>query len=544
LPLSVSELDEIRAPATPGVNEIGFHGRGLLQLATRFSEAPGLEVYAEAVGENATGDPGPFLYTDSTAQNVDKLGTGYALGVAGRWGPLATSVGFKQLIDIVTDEGLRDRLTSLRDPSVHHPAIRTHAPWAALRIDHEGGRHVVRAGHSVREDYSFLPVLGHEVPTEMRLWHVGAAGDARLGGSLRWRYRAHSTVDRLVDVPNDLDLAYDLRTSRRGLAAEVVREGAALLVSLGGGVDFDKTRSRFLPAPVARRTVRTQASVRTVWGGTRVGVRGEVLRTGGELGNALSIEGEVAGPLGAHARLGAWLSRSPSDDVGEFWALYDAGYSFLDSLGITVREIGGGVERGEEGIALEVRWSARGSLEVVPFLRITRARGVTVAQPTFVLEGPLPAHDGPVALTRSAAGSALTSGVQLRLTPHRNVHLEARYRWVDALSGDSFYRAAWGQAPTHRYWQKVAWTLRSDLRLAWGLDARSGTHWPAYMRTGRGRLSGSLVHDVSLEKALLAGRLRVYGRVADLTDSARPLHPLGAAPGLTFTLSGAMRVGR
>jgi hypothetical protein len=540
LPLSPGELESVEAASTPGLHGLGFRRAGALELKTALPRSEGLGGFFEVVAENPTDDPGPFSYTDSTAQNVDKLGTGYVVGLTGKRGRVSGAAGFKYLSDFMTDAGLGGRPISLRDPEVHYPVVRTYAPWATVRFRGGSASHVLRLGYSLRSDYHFLPALGFEVPTEMRFWQVGAAGEAQLAG-LRWRYLAHSAWDHLRDVSNDLALGFDLRGVRRGLAL-AVEKGEASRLTVGGGIDEEQRSSRLLPTSIRLATARAyaKASARSRLG--YLSLQGELRSQRSELAGDVALEAVARVPLLGSLQLTTWHSVGRAGVALGFWELREMGYSFLDSASVSVEDRGAETRQREVGTHLELTLGgAQAAFSVSPFLRIVRVHGARAAEPSFVQDGRRPSHEGPVLLFRSTTGSTLMGGAQVLWLTRRGVRIEARYRWLGPVGGDAPFRSASRSAPQHRYWQQVGWQVRSDLRLAWGIEARSATWWSSYAGMGRDRLAGSLVTDLSLDKTLWEGRARLCARVSDVGNRARPLHPLGASPGLAFAVCAGLK---
>jgi hypothetical protein len=535
LPLDLVAIDSLTAHSLPGLGAARFEPRGSLSFTTRYPD-DGFMIAAEGVIENPTDDPGPFRYADSSAPNIDKAGGAHAATVSGTLGRLSASGGFKYVSDFVTDAGFGARPISLQDPTIRYPVIPTWAGWGSLRIQGEGSSHTVRAGGSTRDDYLFLPMVGHEVPTEIHHWHAGGSGEQSVGSALRLSYRAYVSSDDLRESPNDLDLAFDLQALRRGVSAGLAREGR-LSWSLGGGIDGDRVRSRLLAAPNERATAHAHASLGAALGEAHFGVEGELRRTEGALSGDVAVRGEAS-----FASVTAWRTSSPVAEQDGYWGLHRRGYGFLSSIGVEVQEVTVPRASVDEGVHLELAWEA-GPLRLTPFARVTRSRGLTLSRSSFVLEEVRPEHDAPVLLSGSASGSLLMAGAELRWTPFEQLRIEARYRWLELTSGDDFYRSAWSSTPEHRYQQRVTWSPRRDLRLAWGIEGRSATDWPAFMRMGSGRLPGYVVSDLFAEKSLWEGRAHLCARISDVTDRERPLHPLGAAPGLSFAICGSLRLG-
>ena len=542
LPIDLGEVASVEAPATPGLREGRFRTGGLLHFRTEALERGHVELRVRGLAENATGDPGPFLHIDSTSSNLDKIGSGYE--VAGRWraGPLSGGGGFAYRSDLVTDPRVGSRTFSLRDPGVHYPVIRTFARWAALRVDALGGRHAARVGRSLRRDYFFLPVLGFEVPAEATLSHAGAAGELEVARALRLDYRVWGAWDALEEWENDLGLDYDLHTRRRG-ARGGLTWGERWRISLGGGVEDEAVDSRWLPAPWRRTTFATYASGGAPLGAGRASVDVEVREAHGDIGLAAALHGRLPLGEGARADVSLWHSRTPGAEGEGYWALHRRGYDFLASAGVVVEQEGEARRRQEEGVELRVRVTPREGLEISPLLRATRFGGVGVAEPSFVLEDRLPEHEGPVVYSRSTGGDVLAAGVEALWSPVAELRFEGRYRLLEVVSGDGPFRTAWEALPRHRWVQRASWSPRRDLWLAARVEARSATRWAAYRAMGSDRMAPGFRADVAVEKEIWDGRMRLGGRVGDLLDQERPLHPLGAAPGLAVAVEGAVRLG-
>jgi hypothetical protein len=122
LPLSLENVHSVYGSEEPGTSSGRFLEGGALHFRSDAGGSEGLSLFATALAENATGDPGPFLYLDSTIANVDKLGTGYDLGARWRSGDFAAAAGFRYSSDLVTDRRLGGRTLSLRDPRTAYPS--------------------------------------------------------------------------------------------------------------------------------------------------------------------------------------------------------------------------------------------------------------------------------------------------------------------------------------------------------------------------------------------------------------------------------------
>jgi hypothetical protein len=544
LPVSLEELDGVHGSWLPGLLAGRVVEGGALHFTTSAPALDGFGVFSAALAENATGDPGPFLYTDSTQGNVDKLGTGYVVGARWRAGALSGSVGLRSNSDLVTDPRLGGRTLSLTDPARAYPVIRTRAPWASARLETGGGRHDLRAGRSTRTDYLFLPALGFEVPTRVALTHVGAAGREAgpLGGV--WGYAAHATWSDLAPLENHLGLAFDLRTRRSGVAASLTLGGTQDSVTAGVGVDEAQHASPMLSSPVAFRTGRAWLSgARSVERGAASAAL-ELRTSDGHAGVLAAGSARFPLPGGGVLHADAWHVRALPSELEGFWGLHARGYRFLEVAEVDVLA-GPFPPRRETGAQLRAAEVPLGSsLRITAFFRAGSTEGVIVERPSFRMGPRRPEHSAPLLVRATGRGTAVAGGAEARWRPARRFAADARYRWLRPVAGDPLLRQAWLTLPAHRLTTGGVWLPRPDLRIGVRVEAWSATRWPGYEGVGAGRLPGGVRLDVSAEKELWEERVHVHARLEDLLDRRVPLHPLGAAPGLSVMVGGSARLGR
>ena len=541
LPLPLDGLAYVEAWTTPGLRFGSFRDGAGLNLRTAAPERNGVQLRVQGLAEQPTGDPGPYLFTDSAARNLDKLGTGYSLAGAWRAGGLSGSLGYAYRSDLVTGPGLGERTFAVRDPGVY-PVVRTLAPWASLRIE-RAGAHALRLGHSRRTDFFFLPALGVEVPARLALWHAGASGELPLGDALRLSYQAWGARNALEKEGSAPGLDFDLRAAQRGLVGSLTWK-PAWSVSLAGGVEAETHDSRWLASRLERATQRASLGLETP--PARIVGSGEVelRRARGELGIAGSLGGTLALGGGAHAGATLWVSDAGRTRAAGFWELHELGYGFLAEAGVEVEERGVEDARIESGVELELRRLPVGRDVLVGFRgRLNRSRGLGIALPAFGLEGSLPFHEGPVAFTRSAGGTVVVLGTELNWRPRAALELRSDYRWLRVTEGDADFLSSRRVLPAHRAVQSLLWIPRGDLSLSLRAEARSATRWDAYAPAGRERLAGGVTVDLGLAKELWGGRATVDGRIGDLLDQGVALHPLGTAPGLSVAVRGSLKVG-
>jgi hypothetical protein len=170
--------------------------------------------------------------------------------------------------------------------------------------------------------------------------------------------------------------------------------------------------------------------------------------------------------------------------------------------------------------------------------------GVLLEQPAIRARAvPVPAAAAPL-VVRSGEGTAAT--------------VVARFGWRwSALSGEGSWRVhgliegteamerAHRALPRHRLLQHVRWRPRADLDLLASAEIASATRWEGYETDAstEGRLAGRAALQLAILKRVWDDRMEAGVTILDVTDRSVPLHPLGAAPGLTLIVSGTVRLG-
>lgn len=547
LPLDLEDVAVVEATSVPGLLAGAFRQWGALDLRTRAPDDDALEVHGSVLAENPTGDPGPLAYADSSAANVDKLGTGYAVGAGWRLGGLSGSAGYRYASDLVTDARLNGRTLSLRDPRDGYPVIRTRAAWAALRLDAPGGgRHDLRVGGSDRSDYLFVAPLGSEVIVRSELRHGGAAGSLPLPASLRWSYTLHAARNRLEGVTDEPRLDPDLTITSFGAWTALSLERGPGAVALGAGLDGESAESRLLAEAVETRIVRSQLAGEIALGRARVGMEVELRRARARTESSLGLHAGL--PLGDRtvARASGWHVRDPARPLSDPWTLHGHGYAFLGGAGVEVELAGPETPSRETGALLEVETSGlgRGSLDLSAGVRASRHQGMVLAEASFELDGHIPRPAGPVSLFRDARAAVVVGSLAATLRPGRGLSASLRYRWSAVTGADVHARAAWMTVPRHRVRQDVIWSPRADLRIGATADVSSATEWPGYEALGRAAIPAAVTLGASLDKSLWEERVRLQVSLRNLLGHHTPLHPLGAAPGLSLAIGASARLGR
>jgi hypothetical protein len=113
------------------------------------------------------------------------------------------------------------------------------------------------------------------------------------------------------------------------------------------------------------------------------------------------------------------------------------------------------------------------------------------------------------------------------------------------LGGNGPYERAHVALPRHRLLHHLEWRPRGDLDLAASAELTGATRWEGYATDAApaGRLDGRATLQIAIRKRAWDDRLEAGLTVLDLADQRVPRHPLGAAPGLTMIVSGALRLG-
>lgn len=546
LPVSLWAIDSVAFHSVPGSAGVGSAAGGRIQIHTR-RPAEGLSIRGHAATGNETGDPGPFFFTDRATPNVDRIGSAGAGSISYRAGGVYLEASGSVGERFVTDRRVRRRNQAItvadEIPIMEYAA-------GSLRAGLEVGdaSHHLLVGHSSTQDYFFLQPFGREVPVESPFTHIGLDGVVPLPGDGRLSYRAAYSRNALERHPNTLGLDYDWaiehwrartegRWRRRAYDISIGARLERTVAGTGFGLDDDAYVLAGLHGSFAYRPAATGGAALHL---SMVGS-----------GDGIAFDGALSGrvsPGRAH-RLEAALSyteRLPEED-GRIWFWFQRGYDFLPRNGVAVEMDArlGEARRVSADVDWRMRLGAADELTLGAYAR--RFSGLALEDQLFRLDSAGIPWGGDVRLVGSRSGEVVGAGVALRSTRVPHLELLARYRFQDAVGGDSLFRAEWKPIPRSTAELVADYRPRPDLSLYASIRYRGSTRWPDYINAGAE--SGGLYSPdveaaadltVAVGKWLLGRRLRTSFAVRNVLNDTAPYHPIGAAYDLSLFVQGEL----
>lgn len=513
LPVALAQLDSVtmqRVPAPAG-GRIAMHG--VLHLHTR-RRVERLEASASHYSGNEVGDPGPFAFTPEATPNVDNSGPFHQARVAYGTPGWDADGAIRRWTDNITDARMRARYVGAAAPGAPDLWVRHLAPTARVGANVLGGRHDAYAGMARTQGTFFLPTPGEDQSLEMRLAHAGVNGRFAAASMPAATYRVAVSQLEAADYAGALPatLAHQRREISLGAGAEGNPGGfrASLAVS-GVHRSLRSAAAIVAPLPESELEADVLAAVESGRGwnphaalSLGLGVGG--VRSAAIVGLMREVDARTTVALRAAAARHA---------LGDGGAWIDLALSGLSAL------------------APERRTSAHAS---ATWSRVTiagatlEASAVARRETGMRIIAPDSAPSLASVRTRTGGPATLNTGeLQTSLElPFGGIALGgATYRFALPIRGTAELNDASATLPRHLFDASVTAAPVLDIRLRTAVHLASGTRW---MREGTGedRVPAIARLDLSVEKWMLARRLRLHALARNLLNDAERYHPLGA----------------
>ena len=179
LPITISEICEVHFSSIPVI----LHGMvvesGAIEIQ-RCAPESGLSLDGQVSAGNETGDPGPFKYTDSRVENVDRTGPTIQtkIGAASKHWHLQVTASADE--HHATDPRIRPRVLQLYQGEKDARILSRLVNLNSQVLDHQ-----ISVAASRIEDLVFLPLMGREIPLDKTILWIGASNSqSRYGYSL------------------------------------------------------------------------------------------------------------------------------------------------------------------------------------------------------------------------------------------------------------------------------------------------------------------------------------------------------------------------
>ena len=514
LPVSLAQLDSVTVHHAPSVaaGRVAMHGvlhlhtqRGIRELRASASHYSGNEV----------GDPGPFAFTPRATPNVDNSGPFHQLRLAYGAGTVDGDVALRRWTDNLTDQRLQRRYIPAAAPAGPDLWVRHLAPTLRAGIDAAGGRHDVHAGVATLDGTFFVPAPRADQSLASRLALGGLSGRLGVPGSVQASYRLQASrfSSDAYGAPLPATLAH-ARSLYAGAADVGIPVGGTRVTAGFSAALHSLDAAPELASASTTRELEVDAHVSLDAPGAwyRAVALTAGLGTGGARGSTVASLSRALDSAGVVTLTAAAAVRALGDD-GAWIQLALFG---LDSLATGRRASASATAEWARTLRHGATLAVAGSVRRESGLRIiTPGAAATLAD----------------VADRAGMAEALTSG-ELRIDvglPLGGAALGgATYRLGAPLGGWDRARAASDMLPRHMMDATVTIVPAFDIRIRPAVHLASATRWMAGSTAHETRVPAVARVDLSLEKWILARRMRLHVLGRNLLNDIERYHPLGA----------------
>ncbi len=536
VPLLSSDIASIRLRSGLNVLDNGDLTDGIIEITTL--RPKGFSLRGGVGLTNETGDPGPAIYSNASAKNVDRSGP--TAGLRMSWGSekVYVQAGFDTDSYHMTDERLEGRIWRLyagnRKPLVTHatPNIRLSLLYTRFQLK-------VKAGHTIKNDFLFEEDAGREWPhKEYRTW---AVGNASLGLTRRWTLGLTSgyTHLRTGNLAAQFALPGNFEwTSAFGQLSLGTKQGfGTWTLSLGGKSRDLKQQSGFKEALVPLGSVSNAG-----FGHSKLEL---------DLGNrsVLSLSVGAKNHLGSLNTPTPWsyfsklALRHTKSSGGLLEAVATLGSDVSDDLLTTQNLITRGASFGDwapgttpppfttrantRELAFFSSSFVRPSLLLWISIKGRTIQGLTAPERTLVKDEFDHQFLGTTSFKIGQSGHVVSPSVGFELArPKAKMRLS--YQYIRLVVGDNlyFWKHFVGLSP-HQATGSITATPVSRFHLF--VLARMGTQtvWPDYNSDGYGTLPRTFELEGTLSKEFWGDNMRVSLSFLNVLDSPLIRHPAG-----------------
>lgn len=548
LPVSIDQIDSVEVFSQPQLHWQAFSDAGLLHIHTR-RPRPGLTVSAQTRVGNETGDPGPYIFTDANAMNVDRIGPDdrYSLAAANeRFFFRASLIDYNHY---ATDPQIR-----LRNPGKTNQDLWTQSGTIALQSGVQVGRayHELIAAQSTTAEPLlgellgkgpvFMELLHRELPSQSIFNHIGLRGNADLSPASSLKYGIQNAIRKQIDHPN-----------------------------AGGLLSPDWDQQRFSAHLQSHfRSGKTYGSIGAAW--ERLTLRSNTIiadnaysltRVYGSYGFPLAksidqqIEFQIASRTALRAvkttlktrwridkrrRLDLLLSKNErlfqEDNSIYYWI--QRGYDFFSENGAEYRREGN-FQIGRHlnaGLFWRQNFSNRQQL----MLNATYAvhDNIYLEERTVTFDAARSALQAPLTVRTDISGQVIGFQASLKgpLAGGKVEHLsyDVMYYFQREVAGDRLFKDLWQALPRHKLIAQIRFRPVDTFSMWAAVQYLSATAWSNYRGVAEGTrglyrsdIPGTWVVDTSARKTIWNNRLRGGIVLRNLFDQRRQYHPVGTA---------------
>lgn len=198
IPLTIDQIDTVEVISFPQIFNGQYSQGGMINFKTKKpTEGLSFNVF-NSVG-NEVGDPGPYVFTQESTPNVDKLGylLSFNLNTRGENWYLRTFI--KKEENYLTDLAIKDRISNVSSETKSSILSAS----SILNFNAFNGNHNFLFGYTENFDLIFFKNFGYEIPINNNLKHFGLNGSFELSPNIDLNYFIKHSDNELKNELNE-----------------------------------------------------------------------------------------------------------------------------------------------------------------------------------------------------------------------------------------------------------------------------------------------------------------------------------------------------
>ncbi len=539
LPVLISHIDSVEVISSPKIINGEYSSDGMLHIHSTKPKS-GFSLHTRVATGNPTGDPGPYLFTETETENVEEDGPEISLSVEYGSDELFGRVLLFTETFAATDAAIMTRTVNIPYDSLK---IRRFMPSLQLGTNALNGTHNLFVGYSTSEEQFFYPEK-HEsnnlfyIPEAVTDYsahsifkHAGLSGFFNMPESIELHYQLKASGNQVYN-PNSSDSNYIDQRSNNYLAnAELVFNG----IKIGSGFEHTLLTANYSPVETGIDLFKLYGDLNLKAGGLfDFGFNVFFVSGNSDAGIKTSLLSRWKPENNFIASLNiAYVERIPNEESG-IWFYINNGYDLLSILNVDY-SIDGEINKSKK-ITADLNLSYNFSAQYEFSAGIIYRNFITNAL-EFVTAEYLPDEPGfntSTVLNTNSSGEVAGVSINFKNIISRTMYHEIFYRYQTAISGDDFFRNEWETIPDHKLIYKFSFEPFQSFSIWTKLTFLSSAYWNGF--TDLAELSDgfyneeikpSLVFDLAFRKSLWENRLRFGLLFRNVLNNEVRYHPVG-----------------
>ncbi|MGH1362477.1 MAG: hypothetical protein ACRBF0_02910 [Calditrichia bacterium] len=545
LPVGIAMIDSVEFFSTPQLVHSRFSDRGLIHIHTSVPKQ-GFSYSNLTWYGNETGDPGPFIFTERSSRNIDRVGPDYSNFLSYRYGKIALRAGLLDQNHYSTDGRLRERNPGRANSDLW---LRRYLPSLQINFPAFGGSHKFLLLHNSTRGFAgnklngsnplFFAPLGGEIPTTRIATSSGLSGEVGADTTMVLRYKLRLSRDRIfeeVEAPLVRRIDWELDVAHASLESLLKRKNYRATV----GVLWQRAEPSsgyFFGADNYTTSAIFASVVLKPFRGFRQATQGQLTTNNNQ--SSLKLATGVTGNV-KRQQIELQLSYSERllSENNDLWFWQDQQLRLLQA---------NGVELFEDGIAGKSRTiTFDGSWQTAIFKKIQlRAEGfyrslanLTISEQEYTYNGPrLTAGD--ITLVHEQRGRLAGMALKASTSFAGKWNVRGSYRYYGVIDGTSLFRQRQKEIPERHARVEINWRPVENFTIQSAMNYRAATFWKQYDVLGKPFAASTksfLTSDIALHKHFWKRRLRGSLIMQNLFNDEQRVHPLGGQLDLNYYL--------